>query len=419
MSAVKRGRSWLESRPMYLAILLCLPAVSALGHFILPTQAIFKGHSIGVLLPIFLCILAICAWLFFASRASFTRTSKLMLGMLMIAWFVMVIEIQHDNSLFNLATFVVPVALVMVLLKPPTLIQSRWALSTFAVSLISVSILATALSFFGWSELAFNPDKDGQNRIAVLNLIGIDTRWEGPFYASNLAAPVGAFLLVFGVSKRKSIGFICVFFGLMILAASQGRNAVMGAIAGLLALLILSKWASRVKFFRWSVIAISVAAIALLVLRADPTFNGRTPIWRDYFELWLQSPWIGSGNSGINEYIRIGGFGEVVPLSHAHNTYLDIAARYGIVPASLTIFVCMSATYLAFKSRRADGGTSFALIVCVLVCGMAETTFTWIDWSVFVAMFVSTLLVVPAIRTQTPILVQDLKAKSGEGSNSE
>lgn len=404
MNSLTRITKWPENRAAYLVILLCTPALSALGHFIWPSEVVFKGQAVGVLLPLFGCLIAGIAWWRFACTARLTLGSNIVLIAIVLVWLWMVLEVQFDNWLFDLSTFVVPIGITMVLLKPPTLEQARWAIMNFALCLVIVSVIATCLSSLGLSELAFNPEKDGENRLAILRLIGIETRWEGPFYSSNEAAPVGAFLLVLGFTRRKTLGIICILGGGTILILSQGRNAVVGAFVGLAIIFFYSETMSKTKILRkiralFAVVTFTVPV--LLLVSADPTLNGRVPIWKDFIRLFLESPWIGAGNSGIRFYLDTGGFGEVPPLPHAHGVYLDIAARYGLLALIFTIGICSFAIVKSFRSRFSDRGASFALVACVLLCGLAETTFTWIGWSVGFATLLSALLCIPSLSVKS------------------
>jgi len=132
-----------------------------------------------------------------------------------------------------------------------------------------------------------------------------------------------------------------------------------------------------------------LSSLIIYIAVLDPTLAGRTPIWNNFLQLFTENPLFGIGTSGLEGYISAGlPSSEVILYSHGHNVLLDIAVRYGIFLVILTIAALTIATLISWRARTRDSGKTLALIIFLLVAGLAETIYSWQYFSVYTVVMV-------------------------------
>jgi O-antigen ligase len=114
--------------------------------------------------------------------------------------------------------------------------------------------------------------------------------------------------------------------------------------------------------------------LAALYLR-DPGFSGRTTVWPEFVRLWGTDRILGVGQAGIDELIDAG----VLPdwAHHAHNVALDTLVRYGVVGLAVMVVAFASAVFIVWKSARSGRVAGLALVVMLIVGGLADTILHW------------------------------------------
>lgn len=374
-------RSPLRDHAVYLWIALATVPLATLANYIAPSTVLLKGQPASVLIGVAGGVAAVLAWLPFRSTTRLPRLAQATLILIAVAWAIETAQTQLDDSLFNLSTFLLPLLVVLILLKPPSLADATRSGVIFAYLAIAVGGIAIVLDLLDLAPSAFIASRTGYGRIPLLTEItGIDTRWEGPYGNVNYAAPLGAFLIVFGLLLSRWNRVLIVGGGVLVLVLSQGRSALFAMVAGLLVVVLTSKRVRSLPHagaIQWATVTgallLGVGYVAIL----DPTLALRTDVWHDMWVLWQQSPLTGVGTSGFNEYIAQGNAAGLARHAHGHSVFIDIAARYGLLLLGLTLAVVVLAFTLAVQALRTGSAIGLAVLVVTVGSGLIETTFSW------------------------------------------
>jgi O-antigen ligase len=370
-----------RERAIYLWVALAFPPLVTLTQYIDPTTVYFKGQPASILLGLIGIVLTFLLWIPYRKTSQITSLAKFAIAMIVVCWLVQTFLIQYDDSLFNLLTFALPSILIMVLLKPPTSRDVFIAALVFSYTLILIATIGLLLDAMHLTSSAFIASRNGYSRIPFLSdVIGIDTRWEGPFGNVNYAAPVGGFLVVFGASVGRPHRIPLLIGGLVILVLSQGRSALVATVAGLLVVFLGSNYVNNLRnaqAFRIVLLSGTFLIIASYIWVFDRTFAFRTDVWLDYAALWRESPWLGVGTSGINDYASQGSGLNDIHHTHGHSVFIDILTRHGIVMFSLTVTTIVVILLLNIRAYVHGAKLGLPLFVFTVVAGLVETTLSW------------------------------------------
>lgn len=380
------------TRALYVPALFLIPAVTIFGHALNPNAAIYKGQDLGTLGAILLTGIAVVLWLFYRPTFAWTRVTVIFLVILTITWIYQVTRTQLDQSLFNLTAFVVPVALILIALKAVPRSDLYLGLVVLAYSLLVISVLSLVLGAIGAMPDGFEVTDAGDQRVALLEWLGVTNRWGGPFGSVNYASPAGGLVVVIGMGLRGWNRVILVAGGLIMLALGAGRSAVVAVAAALVVLVLSSPWVSRLTWHRALRIGIIVTAAGLLIgyiAFLDPTLNGRTRIWSDFLVLVPTSPIFGVGESGILAFVgeRTGTPG-FVPHTHGHSVLFDGILRYGVIMGVLIVVIFALTLWAGGRSLRHGAPLPLALGVYVIAAGLTETIHGWGYWSIYLVTLV-------------------------------
>jgi O-antigen ligase len=197
---------------------------------------------------------------------------------------------------------------------------------------------------------------------------------------------------VAGFTLKEINRVVIVAGGLGVLTLSQGRTSAFAALFALAVLFACSERVQKLKYkmpIRLGVGLFMFSSLIVYIAVLDPTLAGRTPIWSNFLRLFVEDPLFGIGTSGLEGYIAAGlPSTEVILYSHGHNVLLDMAVRYGVFLVILTIAALAIAGALGWRSRFADSGKTFALIVFLFVASLAETIFSWQYFSVYIVILI-------------------------------
>lgn len=382
--------SLLRERAVFAWIVFAIPPTSILGHAIAPGQAFFKGQDLGILSALALTALAALAWLPYRSTSRWSGMSLGFLAVAAVAWLYQVTRIQFDQALFNISAFVVPVILALLAMKRARATDLGVSLLVLAYGLVLISLVSLVFGKVGWIPDGFAVTDAGGARFAFLSWVGIPSRWSGPFGSVNYASPIGGLLVVLGAGQRGWHRGLLVIGGMLVLGLGQGRTALFAVAAGLIVVVL---WSPRmVRVHHRTAIRVVVVTTASLIGLAyvallDPTFNGRTPIWSNFIALLPENLLFGVGDSGINAFVVQHqvepGF---IPHVHAHSVMIDGLVRFGVNMAILASAMYVIALLLTSRHlRRAEDPGPMAIVVFVIVAGLAETLHSWDYWSVYLA----------------------------------
>lgn len=201
-----------------------------------------------------------------------------------------------------------------------------------------------------------------------------------------------------------------VAFGLSVALAGSAIGALLFASAFPVFAAIKAAGAGRLRL---SVAATYIFAVSLPVLYfsfknidqlvgilgRDPTFTGRTTLWRLGYEAWLQRPILGWG---FNAYLNSDA-GDVAnwtlnkfsdwDIPHFHESYIQTAVDFGIVglfALTAIIFYVLKNSYQYAVSTDLDSGT-FAFTVTIILSMAGFVMFIFLNYN-HLATFILLLL---------------------------
>jgi len=390
----------------YLPILFTIPAFATYFHSLAPNENIFRGQDGGIWVAFLLTLVATLSWFSCRDSTPLVPLARAALILMLVAWTYQVVRTQLDGSTFNLSAFAVPLVIVLILLKPPRLSEVKLAGLALAYSLILVSALSLVFGALGVGPDGFAVADSGQSRFWILSdWMGINARWGGPFGSVNLASPVGGLLVILAFSYKGAHRYLFLCSGIVILILTQARSPIVALVA---ALIIVAMWSPSVARFKYRILLRITAAAGLAlgyagsVLLYDPTFNGRTVIWSNFGNLWLESPLTGVGSSGINDFIAgEAGTPGFVPHNHMHSVLGDILVRFGAPMFILSLGVFIAAIVISIRSASRDSGKNLAIVVFVVLAGLTETIHSFNYLSVYLCALLFVVLSSSAILATT------------------
>ena len=365
-----------ESGAPYLVALFVTPVVAQFAQYVLPGVAVIGAQAVSVVLAFVGTSVALALWFAYIPQQSWPPLFQIFIGALVFAWLFAVGTTTFHRDAFNLAAILVPVSLFMVWLKRPHARDVWRAGDAFAWSIISIAVAAQMLDWLGLRELRY----DFWNRLPVIDqIIGPIGRWEGPFGNSNLAGPIGAFLVAYGLYRYRLSRWSMVITGGLIVFLSDSRTGYLGL---LVALLVAALYRPRIGPFHISrttravTLVVAASAFLALIVLLDPTINNRTPVWATFWNLWWSSPLVGVGGEGIINSIRGDGLLDGWA-THGHNIFIDPLARAGLL-GTLPLLLGLIAAF-ALTLRAANVGKQVGLVVlaCFLASGITEDVVDW------------------------------------------
>lgn len=363
----------------YLAVFIMGVPLSILGNDVYPGVPIVKGQAWAVLAPLLCAFAAGLLWLTYRSTTRYSRLVTAFLVMLAVSWLVIWVLERRDGQTHSYATFLVPLLIAMLLIKPIDRQSVQVAADVFAWTIVAVVIIAEAHALLTGYRGA-----DPAVAIRIPGLSQVTTageRWEGPFGSPNYAGPDAAFLVIYALSRRGFTRWFMVSFGAIMLLLSGSRSAFMGLAAALAVLFVFAPSSAHVRLSRPARAILSMvvlAAIAVVAVRVDPTLNGRTPIWPQYWSFWRSSPLTGVGTTSIQHAIETGTLGPW--FVHAHDLVLDVLGRYGLTGFMAVISMLTLAAITTLRPAGKGRPLGLALVVSFLTIGLVEVQGSWVYW---------------------------------------
>jgi len=395
----------------YLLVALAGVVLASLANFLRPMSPVFKGQGLEILIPFLFLSLALIIWIRYVPNFDWDRKTKIFL-LLVIGYWVCSFSLDSiQGDAVNYTTFILPIVIGMVYLKP---LDTRTMFATvdgFALLIIIISIVGQIAVGSGW----VTPRTEFPHRLFLLTEFGFDWRWEGVFGNVNYSGPVGAFLLVYGLGRGKWLGWIFAVSGLVFLLASESRGALAAAFIGCVIVLISkSSWGN----FRISVpVRLSIGSLLILIpllgsAISDPTGNGRVTVWRDFISVWPQAPVFGVSEKQISVYLRQGDLSFFS--THGHNIFVQSIVTQGIIGIVLLIALFGIGLFIAIQGVRKHLVVGLAVFVTMLVCNIDEDLFSGNYLSI---QYLPIILVVLLTSTQHSISVLPRSLESGADGN--
>jgi len=363
-------------RANYLSVYVLIIPVGIVLQDNFPGSPLLKGQAPAIVASWGIASLAGIIWV--RQRPSKPRITlgSYSLVALVIAWVITTILEAMDGGAFNYNTYLLPILLVMVLIKPLDFDQVRVSAAVLAVS---------TLLFVAINEIfAIAVDRRDLGSPIWLRAFGLpglmdgEVRWEGPFGNPNYLGPVAVFLIIFGLSIASKSKWWIIVPAIISLLASGSRSAFLGLIVGLSCYFVFSQNIRIAHIKIWArllVVGIGFVGLAALAFYFDPTLNARTPVWPLYLDFWWSSPVTGIGTENILRAIEAG---EIGPVSvHAHNLMLDLMGRYGTFATVSVIAVLAIGIIIGIRAARLGNSVGLALTMAFVSIGITEVHGGW------------------------------------------
>ncbi|RCS24662.1 O-antigen ligase family protein [Phyllobacterium salinisoli] len=202
--------------------------------------------------------------------------------------------------------------------------------------------------------------------------------WRGVFSHKNVAGPVMAAFFFAGIYLMRRRWFISgalVALAALFFVAQTGSKtttalvplvAVLVGVPGILGLRLLVApmiLAAQIGFFGMTLGVVLFPSLARIVqdYLPEPSFTGRSSIWRFTLEYLEKKPWTGYGLGGFWStptvlyaarpyYLEW----DVRGIVHAHNGYLDIAVTMGIPAAICAVIVIILMPLIDYSRCRSN-----------------------------------------------------------------
>ena len=364
-----------KSATPYLSGIFASYVVALFAQYMWPTKEVFLSQNLSLIL--LFCGMAICTalWLLYLPSGHWSSDFWWITGAWASLWAVsMMLSIVH-RDLFSLTAILTPVSLALLAGKRPSLFSTLRAGDIFVCLLIGVALLSQFLVIVGVKT----PEFQSWNRWPfVFDIVGPLGRWSGPFGNVNYAGPIGAFIFTFGLIRFGWKRAIFCGAGVVFVFLSDSRNAMFMLAVGLCVFIAVSPinyTHLRLKWLRLVPLATVMTAAIVYVLSFDPTLNGRTPVWRVFFELWQTSPIIGVGGTGISSAIERGSLQAWA--NHGHNMLFDPATRYGVFGSLALGALILVIGVVVVRSFRRGFREPIILFAVFVAGGVSDNLVDW------------------------------------------
>lgn len=382
----------------YLSVLALIAPATMLFNGVFPGGVVLKGQSLGIVVPFLIFGAALVAWFAYTPATGSGRIIKFQLITLTAVWVGVFVLDWRDSQGINYTAFLVPLALLVIAVKPPTARMVDHALWSLAIGVVAV-----AIAWMG-KNYVMNFGEAGPLSGVSLRIPGVTTtlgeggRWSGPFGSPNYAGPAAALLLLFVLYQRTRWRWGIITPSALMLVLSGSRSAYFGLALGVAVWFVYRRRPLprlQTRMLRATVACGALAAAGMLALSRDPTLNGRTPIWPGYLGLWQESFLTGVGTASIEARIRLG---ELNPwFVHAHNMVLDPLGRYGIVMALLVVTLLLLTVVGAWRVATTCS-LSLSLTSAYCAIGLVEVHGSWLYWSIPTSILVLSALLADQLR---------------------
>jgi hypothetical protein len=201
------------------------------------------------------------------------------------------------------------------------------------------------------------------------------------FAQPNFLGHSAAVLLLCGLalSQRGWLNVFLVLGGLVLIAFTGSRTALLGAVVGVPLLIIqsLSVRARLVSFVAFVVIVALLLVFAQGIRRdatslfVDGNLTPRTQIWQIAWMAMMDYPF-GLGDRGFSAYFEQ--LISTVPheaIQHAHNFWLDLGVRYGLLGLIAAGWISVGLLFLAWGKARWVG---LSLLGAIYLMNITDNT---------------------------------------------
>lgn len=236
-----------------------------------------------------------------------------------------------------------------------------------------LSLFILSLSYFG---IIFKPEVSIHNTAEVVELVNAGS-WRGHFAHKNIAGPAMIVLIIYNLYLLRRNDFLIPFINITLatnfLIFSNNKTSI-----GLIIFaLLIAETIRLVRFLPLQFLAffIPVGIMAALTvgtvfslplqdfvtgLISDPSFTGRTDVWKFGIEQVRTHPWVGFGYDTFwNMSHLVNGGYELetwaAAAGHAHNGYINLLVTTGIIGVSLFALWMLFCPLLDYNRAQKTG----------------------------------------------------------------
>ena len=353
------------------------PVVALGASYSAPQVLVVASQSVAVALAFVFFGLSVLLWIFFEPREAWPPLFQVFIFSLLALWVTGMLSSVVRGDPFDITSLVVgPLLMLLVLKRPPS--RSIWMSGdAYAVGLLAVSLLAQIQDVLGIREMR----EQFWIRLPFLaEFFGPIPRWEGPFSNPNIAGPVGAFLVVYGIWRSGVLRFVLVGSGALMVVMADSRTGFIAVLAPLVFLLVVRlfrrlRTSGAPHWGMYGVLTAIAAASFLLVFRRDPSLNGRIEIWNQFLGLWRENWLFGAGQTGIQEVVNSGDLPSWA--NHGHNLVIDVLGRFGLLGAVALLSALTFLALLVWFDAKSGQGAAMSIMVMFVAAGVTEDLIDW------------------------------------------
>jgi len=380
-----------KSARAYLSVLTVGAILGLWAGYLWPGIPVIFGQAPALLVPFGAFVVSLVLWFLLSRRRRADGWRLAFTTALALTWLATLVTFNVHNDAFTYGALLVLPILAMITLKPPSTAEGTSVLVAMAWAITATLSVTRAAESIGLLRVKNQPAgiisfDESYYWLPLNDLLGIEGRWPGPFGHNGYTAMMGAFLIVIAVVFRTKSSWIFLGVGALTLVVTSGRASVGAAAMGIVLYVMFTQEGlpSRISQpLRVSGGAVLLAFGLVVLLNGRSGLTGRQNIWPAFWDLWLTSPVVGVGGSGI---ASSGGITE--QYGHAHSMYLDVLARNGVV-----VFVLVMATLVigigitTTSAIRGEAGP-LALIAAYMVVAITEPRNDWLHPSAYVLLII-------------------------------
>ncbi|RBO92155.1 O-antigen ligase family protein [Pseudochrobactrum asaccharolyticum] len=236
-----------------------------------------------------------------------------------------------------------------------------------------LSLFVLLFSYFG---VIFMPEISIHNMAEVLELVNAGS-WRGHFAHKNIAGPAMIVLIIYNLYLLRKEDFLIpainIILATIFLIYSNNKTSIgLVLIALLVAQLIRTVRILPLQLLAFFIPIVLMAALTVgTVLNpslydfvnsaiSDPSFTGRTDIWKFAFEQLCAHPWIGFGfDTFWNMSNLVNGGYDIetwaARAGHAHNGYINLALSSGAIGVILFAIWMLFSPLLDYNRSQKNG----------------------------------------------------------------
>lgn len=236
-----------------------------------------------------------------------------------------------------------------------------------------LSLFILLLSYFG---VIFMPEISIHNMAEVTELVNAGS-WRGHFSHKNIAGPAMIVLIIYNLYLLRKEDFLIPAINIILATIFLIYSNNKTSIGLVLIALLVAQIIRTVRILPLQLLAffIPIGLMAALTigtvlnlslydlvssLISDPSFTGRTDVWKFAFEQLRAHPWIGFGfDTFWNMSNLVNGGYDIetwaARAGHAHNGYINLALSSGIIGVILFAIWMLFSPLLDYNRSQKNG----------------------------------------------------------------